>query len=144
MWHDLLASCSAESLRSRFSYLFKQTTHEMATRYCFNDYDREIGIVAEVEEDGQRKLIGVGRLVADMNHEAAEYAVIVVDRWHGHGLGSLLTGYSVEVAKSWGVKKVVAETSKQNSRMLATFRGHGFVEGDEYDEDVVFVHKDIV
>jgi len=143
MWHDLLASCSAESLRSRFSYLFKQTTHEMATRYCFNDYDREIGIVAEVEEDGQRKLIGVGRLVADMNHESAEYAVIVVDRWHGHGLGSLLTGYSVEVAASWGVKKIVAETSKQNSRMLATFRGHGFEESDRFDEDVVFVHKNI-
>jgi acetyltransferase len=143
MWHDLLASCSAESLRSRFSYLFKQTTHEMATRYCFNDYDREIGIVAEVEEDDQRKLIGVGRLVADMNHETAEYAVIVVDRWHGHGLGSLLTGYSVEVAKNWGVKKIVAETSKQNSRMLATFRSHGFEESDEFDEDVVFVYKNI-
>ena len=60
---------------------------------------------AEVEEDGQRKLIGVGRLVADMNHDAAEYAVIVVDRWHGHGLGSLLTGYCVEVAENWGVKR---------------------------------------
>ncbi|MGW8257219.1 MAG: bifunctional acetate--CoA ligase family protein/GNAT family N-acetyltransferase, partial [Thermoguttaceae bacterium] len=87
MWHELLGSCSTQSLWFRFSYLFKQTTHEMATRYCFIDYDRELGIVAEVEEDGQRKLIGVGRLVADVDHENAEYAVIVIDRWHGHGLG---------------------------------------------------------
>ena len=46
----------------RFRYMFKATTHEMATRFCFIDYDREIAIVAETEEDGQRKLIGVGRL----------------------------------------------------------------------------------
>lgn len=144
MWHELLASCSTQSIWFRFSYLFKQTTHEMASRYCFIDYDREIGIVAEAEEEGQRKLIAVGRLVADMNHEAAEYAVIVVDRWHGHGLGGLLTDYCLEVAKRWGVKRVVAETSKDNARMLATFRKRGFEINDQQEEDVVLVQKEVV
>lgn len=144
MWHELLASCSTQSLWFRFSYLFKQTTHEMATRYCFIDYDRELGIVAEVEEDGQRKLIGVGRLVADMNHDTAEYAVIVVDRWHGHGLGGLLTDYCLDVARRWGVKKVVAETSKDNARMLATFRNRGFELDEKSDQDVVLVNRSVV
>ena len=144
MWHELLAGCSTQSLWFRFSYLFKQTTHEMAARYCFVDYDREIGMVAELEEEGERKLIGVGRLVADMNHEAAEYAVIVVDRWHGHGLGGLLTDYCLEVAKKWGVSRVVAETSKENARMLATFRNRGFTLNDEQEEDVVLVKKELV
>ena len=143
LWHDLLANCSTQTLWFRFSYLFKQTTHEMATRYCFIDYDREIGIVAEVEENGERKLIGVGRLVADVNHETAEYAVIVVDRWHGHGLGGLLTDYCLEVAKRWGVKRVVAETSKENARMLATFRNRGFVFNDQQEQDVVLVSKEL-
>jgi len=143
MWHDLLGSCSTETIRYRFSYLFKETTHEMATRYCFIDYDRELGIVAEVEEEGERKLIGVGRLVADADHIDAEYGVIVVDRWHGHGLGSMLTAYCLEVAKRWGVKRVVAETGKDNSRMLATFRKHGFLMDDEQEEDVVLIHKDL-
>lgn len=141
MWHDLLASCSTQTLWFRFSYLFKQTTHEMASRYCFVDYDREIGIVAETEEDGERKLIAVGRLVADVNHETAEYAVIVVDRWHGKGVGGLLTDYSLEVAKRWGVKRIVAETSKDNARMLATFRNRGFVLNQEAEQDVVLVSK---
>jgi len=143
MWHELLASCSTQSLWFRFSYLFKQTTHEMATRYCFIDYDREIGIVAEVEENGERKLIGVGRLVADVDHETAEYAVIVVDRWHGHGLGGVLTDYCIEVAKRWGVKRIVAETSKENARMIATFRNRGFALNDEQEKDVVLVSKDL-
>ena len=143
MWHDLLGSCSTQSIWFRFSYLFKQTTHEMATRYCFIDYDRELGIVAEVEEEGQRKLIGVGRLVADADHIAAEYAVIVVDRWHGHGLGGLLTDYCGEIAKTWGVNKIVAEVSKENTRMLATFRDRGFELNDEQEEDVVLVSKSV-
>ena len=143
MWHELLGSCSTQSLWFRFSYLFKQTTHEMASRYCFIDYDRELGIVAEVEEEGQRKLIGVGRLVADVDHEAAEYAVIVVDRWHGHGLGGLLTDYCLEVAKRWGVSKVVGEVSKENTRMLATFRNRGFDLDDQHEEDVVLVSRPV-
>ncbi len=140
MWHELLGSCSTQSLWFRFSYLFKQTTHEMASRYCFIDYDRELGIVAEVEEEGQRKLIGVGRLVADADHNTAEYAIIVVDRWHGHGLGGLLTDYCIELGKTWGVKKIVAEVSKENSRMLATFRNRGF-QFDDTLIDVVLVSK---
>ena len=143
LWHDLLSSCSQESLWSRFSYLFKQTTHEMATRYCFIDYDREMGIVAEVEENGERKLIGVGRLVADVDHRIAEYAVIIVDRWHGHGLGGMLTDYCVEIAKHWGVKQVVAETNKANSRMLTLFRNRGFELDEKSEEDVVLVSKAI-
>ncbi len=143
MWHELLASCSTQSIWFRFSYLFKQTTHEMASRYCFIDYDREMGIVAEVEEEGERKLIGVGRLVADVEHDTAEYAVIVVDRWHGHGLGGLLTDYCLEVARRWGVKRVVAETSKDNTRMIATFRNRGFELNDEAEEDVVLVSKSV-
>ena len=143
LWHELLSSCSTQSLWFRFSYLFKQTTHEMATRYCFIDYDREMGIVAEAQENGERKLIGVGRLVADMNHETAEFAVIVVDRWHGRGLGGVLTDYCLEVAKRWGVKRIVAETSRENARMIATFRNRGFSVNDKQEKDVVLVNREI-
>jgi acetyltransferase len=115
----------------------------MASRYCYIDYDREMGIVAETEENGQRRLVGVGRLAADMNHEAAEYGVIVVDRWHGHGLGGILTDYCLEIAKHWGVKKVVAEASRDNARMLATFRDRGFVMSDRQEKDVVLVSKEV-
>ena len=141
LWHELLAGCSMQSRWFRFNYLFKQTTHEMASRYCFIDYDRELAIVAEVEEQGRRRLIGIGRLVADVDHQAAEYAVIVVDRWQGHGLGGLLTDYCLELATHWGVKQVVAEVAKDNSRMLATFRNRGFEINAEMGQDVAMATK---
>ena len=139
MWHELLGNCSTQTLWFRFSYLFKQSTHEMATRFCFIDYDREMGIVAEVEEDGHRKLVGVGRLVADMNHEVAEYAVLVVDRWHGRGLGGTLSDYCLEIA----MRQVVAEVSKDNARMLATFRSRGFQLDENQEQDIVVVRKEL-
>ncbi|HVW00396.1 MAG TPA: GNAT family N-acetyltransferase, partial [Planctomycetaceae bacterium] len=126
MWHELLASCSAQSLWFRFRYLFKEATHEMASRFCFIDYDRELAIVAEIEEDGRRRLIGTGRLVADVDHVTAEYAVLVVDAWQGRGVGSVLTDYCLEIARQWNVRQVFGETSTDNARMLGLFRNRGF------------------
>jgi len=147
LWHELLGECSQQSRWFRFQYLFKQTTHEMAARYCFIDYDREMAIVAEVQEagapgtPGRRKLAGIGRLVADADHQTAEYAVIVADRWQDRGLGGTLTDYCLELAKSWGVRRVVAEMSKDNRRMIATFRSRGFDINAGVELDVAMATK---
>ncbi|MCH5376529.1 MAG: GNAT family N-acetyltransferase, partial [Planctomycetes bacterium] len=142
-WHEMLASCSRESLWFRFRYLFKQTTHEMATRFCFIDYDREIAIVAESEQDGQKKLVGVGRLVADADHKDAEYAVLVADAYQGRGLGALLTDYCLEICHRWGIESVVAETAPENIRMLGIFEKRGFQFDRSASPDVVLARKNL-
>ena len=86
----MLSACSLDSIWMRFRGLVKHT-HELATRFCYIDYDRELAIVAEIEEEGKRKLAGVGRLVADPDHTDAEYAVLVADPWQGKGLSDALT-----------------------------------------------------
>ena len=105
LWHKMLAACSQESIRFRFRHLFQAMSHEMAARYCFIDYDRELAIVAEVEQMGQRQLAGVVHLVCDVDHVQAEYAVLVTDNWQGYGLGTRLTEYCLEIAASWGLEK---------------------------------------
>ena len=143
MWHKLLASCSQESLWFRFRYLFKETTHDMATRFCFLDYDREIAIVAELQVEGQRRLIGVGRLVADADHTNAEYAVLVADAYQGVGLGSLLTDYCLEICQSWGIGTVIAETAPENQRMIGMFQRRGFEMDRSFSSDVVLGRKEL-
>jgi acetyltransferase len=140
-WHRMLGTCSPDSLHSRFRYSFKRTTHEMATRYCFIDYEREMAIVAEKEGGEGSEIFGVGRLVADPNHDTAEYAVLVADPWQGKGLGMILTRYCLEIACSWGVKRIVAETSPDNFRMMTTFRELGFDFKEGETEGVVSVSK---
>jgi len=126
MWRDMLSGCSKETIYSRFRYYFRWDSHEAASRYCFIDYDREVAIVAEREINGEKKLLGVGRLVADPDHETVEYAVLVNDISQDKGLGSLLTDYCYEIAKRWGLKRMVAQTTTDNHRMTAVFKKRKF------------------
>ena len=141
MWFELLRNCSRESIYSRFRYFFHWESHEVASRYCFIDYDREIAIVAEREIEGKRRLLGVGRLVADPNHDAAEYAVLVADAWQNLGLGSLLTDYCLQIAEDWGVRAVRAETTSDNPRMISVFRSKGFQVDFDRASSLVVVNK---
>jgi acetyltransferase len=126
LWMDLLASCSKESIYSRFRYFFHWQAHEVATRYCHIDYDREIAIVAEMNRDGKRMLLGVGRLIADPDHKEVEYAVLISDAWQKKELGSIITDYCLEIAGKWNLKRIVAQTTTDNSRMISVFRKRGF------------------
>jgi acetyltransferase len=141
LWHELLENCSPESIRSRFFSLIKEFTHDMAARYCCIDYDREMAIIPELQSGEDRKMLGVGRLVADPDHETAEYAVIVADAWQGQGLGLLLTDYCLEIAKSWGIKRVEAVTTMDNGRMITLFDKYGFEQRTDESERLVHAMK---
>jgi acetyltransferase len=142
LWLELLGSCSKESIYFRFRYDFHFNSHEVATQFCFIDYDREMGIVAEIEEDGRKKLIGVGRLIADPDLESAEYAVLITDKWQGKDLGRYLTEFCTEIAVNSRVKKVIALTTKDNKPMISVFRKLGFIV--EFNEDsTVCVRKEL-
>lgn len=139
LWMELLASCSKESIYSRFRYSFYWQSHEVATRFCYIDYDREIAIVAELAVDGKRQLLGVGRLIADPDHEEVEYAVLIADAWQRKELGSILTDYCLEIAQKWDLKRIVAQTTTDNDRMIAVFKKRGFLVkfGEDSTVDVV-------
>ena len=126
LWHEMMAASSEDSIRTRFRSMLKHSSHQAATRYCFIDYDRELAIVAEAMDGERKRMIGVGRLVADPDHTEAEHALFIADPWQGHGLAGLLTDRCVEIARGWGVDRVVAETDRDNGRMLAVMRHRDF------------------
>jgi acetyltransferase len=141
LWHELHARSSPESLRSRFRSLFKATTHEMATRYCYIDYSRDMTLVAEVSQGGRPLLVGVGGFSADADRRTAEYAVIVLDAWQGKGLGTALLDYTEEIARRWGIERLFAETDRDNRAMQRIFKARGFVL--RVEDDVVYAEKSL-
>ncbi len=143
MWLKMLGSCSKESIYQRFRYFFYWDSHEVAVRYCFIDYDREVAIVAEVETDEGKKLVGVGRLVADPDLESVEYAVLVPDAWQNKRLGSLLTDFCMEITQRWKLRKIVAQTTADNPRMINVFRKRGFTIKPDLHSSLVDVEKDL-
>ena len=143
LWHRLIASTAAESIRSRFRSLFKRATHAMAVQHCVIDYEREIAIVAEIHDKGARQLAGVAQLITDANHDTAEFAVLVSDPWQGKRLGGMLLDYCLEVAGRWGIERVVAEVDPDNLRMLSVLEKRGFRFEVHREEEVVFVEKSL-
>jgi acetyltransferase len=143
LWMELLAGCSPETIYSRFRYFFFWQSHEVATRYCYIDYDREMAIVVEIIDGDKKKLLGVGRLVADPMRESGEYAILIKDGWQDQGLGTILTDYCIKIAKDWGIKKITAVTTSDNHRMLAVFRKRHFEIRPEPESSIVDVSLEI-
>lgn len=136
-WKDLIRRSSTQSLWQRFRYLFKEATHEMAARFCFIDYDRELALCAEVMRDNQPLLAAVARLVADPDHETGDYGVLVADDFQHRGLGSLLTKKCIEIGRSWGLQRILGETTANNLSMIRIFRNLGFTVTPSADPQIV-------
>ncbi len=144
LWLALLSSCSRESIYSRFRYFFFWQSHDVASRHCYIDYDRELAIVAETGTGAGRKLVGVGRLIAEPGRTQAEYAVLVQDAWQDRGLGGLLTDYCIGIARQWGIRTLTAITTTDNPRMIAVFEKRGFRIVNDLESSLVEVSKELL
>jgi len=87
LWLEMFHNFSQESIHFRlFQTIIEPVAHEFSARYCNIDYDRELAIVAEMEEGGNRKMLGVVRLNIEPAENAGEVSFIVADPWQGQVL----------------------------------------------------------
>lgn len=142
LWLEMFKGFSEQTVRFRFFRIIKDTPHEMRTRYCNIDYDREIGIVAEIKEKGKRRFLGVTRIILEpRDKEEAEFALVVSDEWHRRGLGSEFVDHTIDIARYKGLKKLHGVVLKDNVPMISLCREKNFkiTDGDpgeykiEYD-----------
>jgi acetyltransferase len=126
MWLEMFQNFSEESIRYRFFQMLKDTPHEVRVRYCNIDYDREIAIVAELLEEGRRKILGVSRVSTEPDGKSGEMAFIVGDKWQNLGLGTKMVDYTLDIAKEMGVENVYAIMLPDNYRALSLTKKMGF------------------
>jgi acetyltransferase len=107
--------------------LQQRVAHSRLVRICFNDYDREIALVAERKgADGKPEILGVGRMSKLRAANAGEFAVVVSDAWQNKGLGTELTRRIVQIAKSEKLDRITAYTLRENREMQSLSRKLGF------------------
>lgn len=126
-FHGLL---SDETVYLRYFHMAKLDTrvaHDRLVRKCFIDYDREMALVAELAgaNSDTPPIIAVGRLSRRPLSEEAELAVVVADRYQHQGLGGEIIARLIKIARSEGLKRIVAEFHSENSaiRHLAMHGG---------------------
>jgi len=126
LWLEMFQNFSEESIRYRFFQIIKDTPHEVRVRYCNIDYDREVAIVAELTEEGRRKILGVVRVSIEPDGKAGEIAFIVADPWQGLGLGTKMVDYAIDVCRDIEVETLYAIMLPDNHRAIALTRKMGF------------------
>lgn len=124
-FNELFRSLSEETRRFRFFEIIKELSHETLTRYCNLDYDREIAIVAELQ-NGRRKIIGAVRLILEPDRKSGEYAILVGDLWQSLGLGSKLMDHIVDIAKDMHLERIYGYVIRDNYKMMNLCSKKGF------------------
>ena len=128
---ELFKTFSPDTIKFRFFLPLREITHDDLVRYCNVDYKNEIAIVAELKENDDKRLIGVARLIRDVNKkDRAEFAVVVGDPWQGKHLGLKLTEYIIEIAKDMGISELYSKVLKDNARSLLLSRKLAFERKD--------------
>jgi acetyltransferase len=124
--HEMLSSLSENTMRTRFFSVIKYMSHEWLILFCNIDYDRHMAIVAEVQEKGKSRMIGVARLIMDQDLTSGEMAVLVRDRFQGKRLGSKLVEMLIWIARERGLDYIRADVLTENVGMLNIFKRLGF------------------
>jgi acetyltransferase len=127
-FHETL---SEESVYNRYFSALKlsqRITHERLTRICFNDYNREIALVAElkVAKGEEKKILGVGRLSKQHAGNEAEFSALVSDDWQGQGLGTELLRRLIEIGKVEKLSRISGQILAENHAMQHICRKVGF------------------
>jgi acetyltransferase len=122
---------SEETVRLRYfgmAKLEKRIAHERLTRICFNDYDREIALVAVQQNPDTKEdeIIGIGRLIKAYNGSEAQYAILISDDFQGHGLGTYLLSRLVEIGRQEGIDRIIGHILPENHLMQRISRKVGF------------------
>ena len=129
---EFFGSLSRQTQYFRFFGYIQDVTHELLIRYTQIDYDREMALIALVEEEGKNKMIGVVRIVQDFDNGSAEFAIVISDKWQSKGLGNLFMDTIMEIARKRKIKKIYAHVLNQNTTMIYMFRKRGFkIDRDE-------------
>jgi acetyltransferase len=126
LWLEMFQNFSEESIRYRFFQIIKDTPHEVRVRYCNIDYDREIAIVPELNENGQRKILGVVRVSLEPDRKNGEIAFIIGDPWQGLGLGTKMVDHVVDICKDMKIETIYAIMLPDNYRAISLMKKMGF------------------
>lgn len=126
---DFHHQLSETSVYMRFFLPLKldfRVSHERLFTKCFIDYDREIGLVAEYEEEGARRIAGIARLIRKHSDNSAEVAFLIADKFQNRGLGTHMLDTTIQIARKEGISTLEGATLSDNFNMKDMFIKAGF------------------
>jgi acetyltransferase len=134
---------SDQSKYFRFMNHMNKISPLMLARFTQIDYDREMALVAVINEHTpEASIIGVARYISNPDEQSCEFALTVADDWQRRGIGRQLMQRLMSVARSRGLEIMEGDVLAQNTKMLRLCTALGFrTEHDSQDPEVVVVRQ---
>jgi GNAT superfamily N-acetyltransferase len=136
---DMLAAvgrAGMQSLQRRF-FVVKRGFSDKEIAFFMNiDFTNHVALVALANEEDRKIIIGGGRYIVTEPGKA-EIAFVVIDDYQGQGIGTLLMHHLAILARSAGLKELIAEVLPENSAMRKVFAKFGFQHRRGRDPQVV-------
>jgi acetyltransferase len=117
---------SEQSRYFRFMEAVRELSPSMLSRFTQIDYDREMALVATVEEGGKELQIGVSRYAINPDGKSCEFALAVADAWQGRGIGHKLMNRLMEIARDYGLEVIEGDVLAKNYKMIELARSMDF------------------
>ncbi len=136
--YKLFSSLSRQTNYFRFFSYRRHLTHEQAARFTQIDYDREMAIIALLEENNQVRSIGVNRLSYEPRRDQHEFAIVVADEFQGSGVGAILMKRLLEIARDRRIKHIFGVVLAENQKMIDFCRAFGFVVESQEGNSITF------
>ena len=134
---EFFYSLSDQSIYRRFISVRTDMPHERLQDFVVIDYTREMVILAVIEKEEKRIVIGVGQYGIDQQTHTAEVGIVVCDDYQNRGVGTQLLAYLTYLAKREGLLGFTADVLIENKPMLHLFEKAGF-EIDRHREAGVY------
>ena len=117
---------SPRSKYFRFMQSLNELTQQMLVRFTQLDYNRELALIAVLENEQKETELGVVRYVTNPDGESCEFALVVADKWQNRGIGSRLMKSLIDAARDRGFKRMEGEILAGNHNMLKLAANLGF------------------
>lgn len=139
---SFVRSLSSEARRMRFMGAISELTPEMLARFTQIDYDREMALLATIEENGVPVQQGVARYTINPDGESCEFAIVVKDNQQHRGIGTRLMQTLIDAAREHRLTKIEGKVLAENTKMLQLMSELGFEQRTDPEErSVILVER---
>lgn len=126
MMSEFVRQLSKEARYFRFMANFTELTPRMLARFTHIDYDREMALMAVIEDGETVQEVGAARYSDNFDGHSCEFSIVLSDEFQGQGLAAYLMRKLICIAADKGFPVMEGTVLAENHHMIQFCRNLGF------------------
>lgn len=138
---EFVNNLSTQAKHFRFMEQLHELTPNMIGRLTQIDYDREMVLIATLEQNSIEKTVGIVHYVINPDLKTCEFGLVIADMWQKKGIGAQLMNSLMQIAKAKDIDAMMGVVYAENLAMLELAKYLGFSISSSNDSTLKIVTK---